>query len=371
MNIIWFSWKDIKHPQAGGAETVSWQVMRRLVRDGHSVRLLTARYAGSTAQETMEGVEIFRGGGRVSVYRQARRLFKQQMADWPDLIIDEMNTLPFGCAFYSRKPSVLLAYQLARQVWFFQARFPLSITGFLVEPLYLFALSRRYKTVLTESESTRRDMSRFGFPARNVHVFRVGTDLQPLAALGKKTARDNVLVLGSIRPMKQTLSAVKGFEFARDKNSKLTLAIAGDTSGPYAEKVLKYIEKSRHAGAISVLGRVSEQQKRKLMRDAGVILVTSVKEGWGLIVTEANGQGTPAVAFDVDGLRDSIQDGQTGRIVRAGDEQALGDAALELLGNAAAYETLRRAAWESSKQYTFDNSYADFTAAAGIKPVRR
>lgn len=367
MNIVWFSWKDIKHPYAGGAETVSWQIMSRLARDGHKVRLITARYDGSSEHEILDGIEIFRAGGRLSVYPRAFRTFRKQMAGWPDLIIDEMNTLPFGCGFYSRKPRVLLTYQLARRVWFFQARFPVSVIGFMLEPFYLFALSRRYKTVLTESESTRRDLARFGFPKKNVSVFRVSIDLKPLASLGKKQDPDNVLVLGALRPMKQTLSAIKGFEFARDKNPDLTLTLAGDTSGPYAAKVLKYIERSRHTAAIKVLGRVSAAEKNEVMRRAGVILVTSVKEGWGLIVTEANSQGTPAIAFDTDGLRDSVQDGKTGIIVKAGDEQALGGAINTLLGDRKSYDGIRRKAWESSKQYTFDNSYADFTAAAGIR----
>lgn len=371
MNIAWFSWKDIDHPAAGGAETVSWQIMLRLARDGHKVRLLTARYKGSSEREIIDGVEIIRHGGRLGVYCKAFLWFRKHMADWPDLIIDEMNTLPFGSAFYSRKRSVLLTYQLARKVWFFQAWFPFSVIGFAVEPLYLFILSLRYRTVLTESESTRQDLARYGFPGKNVHVFGVGIDLKPVASLDKKQSMDEVLILGAMRPMKQTLSAVKGFEVACDKNPVLHLSIAGDTSGPYAAKVLKYIEKSRHAGSIKVLGRVSNEEKTTVMRRANVILVTSVKEGWGLIVTEANSQGTPAIAFDSDGLRDSIRGGETGITVKAGDEAALGSAIVTLLGDQKAYETLRRSAWQSSKQYTFDNSYADFVAAAGIKPDRR
>ena len=114
MNIVWFSWKDINHPLAGGAENISWQLMSRLAQDGHRVRLATSRYAGSSAHEIVNGVEIFRTGGRMSVYPKAFFLFRKQMANWPELVIDEMNTIPFGCAFYSRKRCILLTYQLAR-----------------------------------------------------------------------------------------------------------------------------------------------------------------------------------------------------------------------------------------------------------------
>ena len=83
-------------------------------------------------------------------------------------------------------------------------------------------------------------------------------------------------------------------------------------------------------------------------------------------MTEANSQGTPAIAYDADGLRDSIIDGKTGMLVRSGDEYAFKNAINQLLKNEEKYEDFRREAWLLSKQYTFDNSYSDFLIAAGI-----
>ena len=366
MNIVWLAWKDINHPQAGGAEAVSWQIMSRLSKDGHGVKLITARYAGSKGREVINGVEIIRTGGRLSVYPKAFILFRRRLAGWPNLVIDEMNTIPFGSAFYNRARNVLLTYQLARQVWLFQAPFPVSYIGYALEPVYLFILSRRYRTVVTESESTRQDLTKYGFAKKNIGVFRVGIDLEPLDVLGEKADMNNILFLGAMRPMKRALDAVKGFEFARDKNPGLKMTIAGDTNGPYAAKVLGYINNSRHADSIKVLGRVSAQERVEAMRQASVILVTSIKEGWGLVVTEANSQGTPAIAYDVDGLRDSVKDLVTGILVKSGDKAALGNAINQLLNDKAEYHAVREKAWLDSQQYTFDNAYANFLVASGI-----
>ena len=367
MNIVWLAWKDINHPQAGGAEAVSWQIMSRLSEDGHDVKLITARYAGSSGREVINGVEIIRTGGRLSVYPKAFVLFRRQLAGWAGLVIDEMNTIPFGSAFYNRRKNVLLTYQLARKVWLFQAPFPVSYIGYALEPVYLFILSRRYRTVVTESESTRQDLTRYGFSKKNIGVFRVGIDVKPLETLGKKEDMNNILFLGAMRPMKRTLSAVKGFELARDKNPNLKMTIAGDSSGSYAAKVLDYINNSRHTDSIKFLGSVSARERVETMRQATAILVTSIKEGWGLVVTEANSQGTPAIAFDSDGLRDSVRDGETGLLVKAGDEVALGKAINKLLGDTKIYTALRSNAWRDSRQYTLDNSYADFLKVAGVK----
>ncbi len=368
MNIVWFTWKDIKHPHAGGAENISWHLVQDLTKNGHHVHIVTAQYQGSLDYEKYRGVEISRAGGRVSVYQKARRIYKDQLSDWADLVIDEMNTIPFGVRFYSRKPAVLLTYQLARSVWFYQMHFPLSLIGYLVEPIYLRLLSMRYKQVVTESESTKTDLQKYGFSRDSIGVFRVGIELKPLSSLPAQTDLHNILILGAMRPMKQTLDAVKGFESARDANPALRLTIAGDNGGPYAQKVMEHIDQSRHKAAITVLGRVSFDEKLALMRQATLILVTSIKEGWGLIVTEANSQGTPAIAYDCDGLRDSVVNKETGLLVTPGDTAGLGDAINTIVADATNYHKLRRAAWESSKQYTFDNCYKDFTRSAGIEP---
>jgi glycosyltransferase involved in cell wall biosynthesis len=359
MRIVWFSWRDISHPLAGGAELISDELRRRLTADGHEVILITSVYAGAPSHEKVQDVEIYRTGGRLSVYMKSCFLYRK-LGLSPDLVIDEMNTIPFGAAFYSDCRSILLTYKLAREVWFYQLPQPFSLLGYLIEPVYLYILSLKYKEVLTESESTRRDLARYGFKEKNVKIFRVSLATEPLDKLPPKTS-SVVLSLGSIRPMKRTLDAVKAFEFAKTLSPNLKLIIAGDNNGPYAQKVIKYIKNSKFGNDIQILGRVTAHQKAKLMAEAAVILVTSIKEGWGLIVTEANSLGTPAVAYDVDGLRDSIIDGQTGCLVQSGNTVAMGQTLHRLLTDDVKYNAMRRQCWHNSKQYTLNNSYSDFS----------
>jgi len=366
VRITWFSWKDIDHPQAGGAEVVSNQLRLHLVQDGHEVTLITACYPESKPQEKVQGVQVLRSGGRFGVYLKARRAYAKLSAQ--DLVIDEMNTIPFMSTFYAKGArTVLLTYQLARSVWFFQMVFPLSVIGYLLEPLYLRLLASRYKTVLTESESTKKDLMKYGFKPSHVHVFRVGMDDMHPKSLPSAPQTQQIVFLGSLRPMKRPIDAIKAFEVARDSQPELSLVMAGSVSGAYAQKVMAYANSSRHAEAIEIRGHISLSDKIQLLRDSSVILVTSVKEGWGLIVTEANSQGTPAIVYDTDGLRDSVVSGKTGVIVPSGDPTAMGSAVLELLSDTKTYLALREQCFEHSKQYTFTNSYHDFSSAIGVK----
>lgn len=361
MNVVWLSWKDRGHPLAGGAEEVSGKIIDHLIADGHNVRHITASYpSGLKREQVKTGYETFRTGNRYSVYLKAHSVFKRVGHGWADVVIDEMNTLPFWAGFYSKNThNVLLAYQLAREIWFYQMIFPFSYIGYLLEPVMLRLLSRgRYHTVVTESHSTEIDLKKYGFT--NVQTFRVGISTPLLDSLPEKSKSNMVLSLGSVRPMKRTLQAVKAFEYARDKNSDLVMVIAGDVSTAYGKSLVSYVNDSRHKESIEIKGRVSNEERLHLMQNAGVILVTSVKEGWGLIVTESNSQGTSAIVYDVDGLRDSVVDTVTGIVVANNNPPAMGEAIVNLLGDKLTYEQYRQNAWQSSKQYTFENSYNDF-----------
>jgi glycosyltransferase involved in cell wall biosynthesis len=360
VNIVWLSWKDIHHPEAGGAELVSDRIRQNLVKDGHKVTLITAAYAGSKSAENVKGVQTLRQGGKFSVYMKARRAYKN-ITEPVDLIIDEMNTIPFfGCFYPGSAKKVLLTYQLARSVWFYQIMFPISIIGYILEPIYLRILSKRYALVLTESESTKSDLQNYGFKATNIEVFRVGMETNRPTKLPSATLGNNIVFLGALRPMKRPIDALRAFESARDNNPSLTLTLAGSTSGSHANKVITYVDESRHRDHITMAGRVSEKEKTELLRNADAILVTSVKEGWGLIVTEANSQGTPAIVYDTDGLRDSVLKDKTGKIVPSGDFSAMGATLNELLKDPIKYSEIRKNAFEHSKQFTFKNSYEDF-----------
>src|SRR6185369_1248424 len=185
---------------------------------------------------------------------------------------------------------------------------------YLIEPLATRLLGRSGTSLITVSASTRRELESYGFAADKAHVISEGIELTPLYMLESayKFARPTVLSLGGMRAMKRTLHQIQAFEIAKKRLPELQLKIAGDASGPYGQQVLQYIANSPYAADIEYLGKVSWQEKMQLMRSCHVITVSSVKEGWGLIVTEAASQGTPAVVYNVPGLRDSVRHNQTG-----------------------------------------------------------
>lgn len=367
MKILWLTWKDHTHPQAGGAEVVLRELSKRLVADGHKVTFLTARHPGASARELLDGIDVIRvGRNRYAHSFQALSYYVRHLRGKYDAVVEVVNTAPyFGVLFSGGAKTFLFYHQLAREVWFYETKSPLSHTGYhALEPLATRALARSRAPLITISDSTLRDLSKYGFQKDRAHVITQGIELEPLRVLRdvEKFPEPTLLSFGAMRAMKRTLDQVKAFELAKQQVQGLKMILAGDTAGPYGQSVLDYIARSEWSKDIICEGRVSRERKIELMRRAHVLCVTSIKEGWGLIVTEAASQGTPAVVYDVDGLRDSVRDRQTGLVVPP-YTLALANGIIKLFTDRPFYRKVRTAAWQWSKQLTFDQGYQDFKQA--------
>lgn len=360
MKILWFTWKDQKNPDSGGAELVNEELAKRLVKNGHQVIFLVAGFKDCKNEETVNDYKIIRLGNKWTVYWHAYKYFKKNLKNWPDLIIEEINTVPFFTKFYTHKRNILFVHQLCREIWYYQIFFPINFIGYVIEPFYLWLF--RNQKVITISHSTKKDLLKYGFSPKNIFIISEGIDLSPVVNLdtSQKYPNPTLLSLGQIRPMKRTTHIIKAFELAKKEIPKLQLMIAGDAGTKYGEKTLRLIKMSEYFESIKYLGVINKNKKIKLLQKSHLIIVTSIKEGWGLIITEANSQGTPAIVYDVDGLRDAVQNYTTGIICQRNHPNNIAKNIIQLLNNQDEYRKLQINAWQFSKKINFQNCFRDF-----------
>jgi glycosyltransferase involved in cell wall biosynthesis len=287
-----------------------------------------------------------------------------------DILIEEVNAAPYFSVLFERKARPYLFYhQMETPVWHYQTKPPLSQIGqYILEPSATKLLALSKAPVVTISQSTANDLKRHGFQNDRLHIISEGIEIEPLTALAGaiKYAAPTLLSLGAMRAMKRTIHQIEAFECAKAAMPNLKLKVAGKSDGAYGQQVLQRIAASPYRDDIEYLGKVSIDQKIALMRQSHLLLQTAVHEGWGLTVTEAASQGTPAVVYDVNGLRDSVRHKQTG-IVTPTHPRALAEAIVQTLGQQRWYDQLRHNAWEWSKSITFDQSYKDFKKVIGIE----
>jgi glycosyltransferase involved in cell wall biosynthesis len=297
MRILIFNWKDIAHPAAGGAEVFTERVARELVRRGHAVTLFVSAVTSKPGREVVQGVQIVRRGGRLGVYREARRFWKEQPPRAFDIVVDEINTRPFLTPRWVRgTPVVALIHQLAREIWFYETPWPLAVLGrYVLEPWWL----RAYRDVpaLTVSESSTESLRRYhGW--HDVTVLPEGHTPHPVPAVAKE-GEPTVVFLGRLVPMKRPEHAVAAFRMLRDHVPSARLWVIGD--GPLRERLQR-----EGTPGVELLGRVSGEELRERLARAHVHVTTAVREGWGLNVSEAAACGTPSIGYAAPGLVDSI-----------------------------------------------------------------
>ena len=107
-------------------------------------------------------------------------------------------------------------------------------------------------------------------------------------------------------------------------------------------------------GAVSFIGQLPEAEKNEQMRRAHFLIHTSIREGWGLNVIEANAMGTPAVVYPVEGLVDSTVHEESGLIAPEETPTSAAECLMTVVASPANYQTYRRAAWERAKTFHWE-----------------
>jgi glycosyltransferase involved in cell wall biosynthesis len=351
--ILWFNWRCWMNPEMGGAEIFTREVAKRLSKAGHEITLFTSEFRGCKREEVVDGVRILRAGGRYLVYWKAKKYYRKcSSREGYDVVIDEINTRPFLTPRFvnNGEKVVALIHQLARECWFYETPFPINYIGYhFLEKRWLM----NYVDIptVTVSESTRRDLLDLGL--KEVFVVPEGLNFKPLSKVPEKEGFPVVAYVGRLKRAKRPDHAVRAFRIVKEKIPEAELWIIGEG---YFRRDL---EKITTEGVRFFCG-LSDWERRELVKRAWVLANPSVREGFGLNVVEANALGTPCVAYDVAGLRDSVNNNETGLLAEAGSVEDLADKLVAVLKDDVFRESLSRNALDYSRQFSWDRSAEEF-----------
>ncbi|HVM63617.1 MAG TPA: hypothetical protein VMU14_02065, partial [Acidimicrobiales bacterium] len=145
MKVLFLSWRDLAHPNAGGSEVEVDHLIHGLRAAGHEAMLLCG---GVTAARDYP---VVRTGGTYDQYLRAPFLARH-FRDW-DLLVEVINGFPFFSPLWWRGPRVCLFNHVHGKQWdqYFPA--PVAKAGWFVESRVLPAIYRR-STFMAISEST-------------------------------------------------------------------------------------------------------------------------------------------------------------------------------------------------------------------------
>lgn len=353
MRILAVNWRCIKNPLAGGAEIYFQEIFKRLVLRGHSVTLLAERFAGAAPEETIDGISIQRLGGKWTfnwtVYRHISHLVVEGKFD---IVIDDINKIPFYSPWFIRQPVLVLLMHLFRKSIFREVCPPLASYVYLTESLIPLAYKKCPFAVL--SESSKKDLVRLGIAPEKISVVPPGVDLERFKPDPTVPREPIILHVGRLKRYKSTEHLLFAAKLLKAKGKKFRVVIVG--TGDDLPRLKALSRKLNIDDLVLFTGFVAEEEKINWYRRSALLVEGSIKEGWGLIVMEANACGTPAVVARSPGLVDSSRDGVNGLFYNYGDIIDLAKKIERLLANSEYTRKLGEQAIAWAQQWTWEGA---------------
>ena len=345
MRFLMLNWRDPFNPLSGGAERVTQAYLGELARRGHDVHWFANDFAGSIPGQSIEGIQIHRGGGKGSSIFSARKWHRDQPRF--DLVIDQHHGIPWFAPWWCRTHCVAYIHEVLGPIWNAFYPWPLSAIGRAQEA----ATHWLYRKVpfWTACESTRDHLKKHG--VKSVEIIRYGVHTQPLDPLPPKplAAPYYFMVVSRLAPNKRIDHAVLFLKECLSAGLPARLDIIG--TGECHQSLVALVHKLGITEHVQFLGGLPEQEKDARLSKAHFLLHTSQREGWGLNVIEANALGTPALVYPVAGLIESTIHEQTGLVTNFESPKALLQTFQSILNNDRGYQEFRRHAQNRAREF--------------------
>ena len=231
----------------------------------------------------------------------------------------------------------------------------------------------RHDAVITVSESTRDELVERGYDVNKIKIIHNGVSFQPWEheKWCKKEENPTFIYAGRYSPYKGIDVAVEALAQIKKDHPDARLWIIGKKNQEYVDKNLMPICSQAHltwedatddnpTGDIVSWGYVSEEKKLELLSRSHALLFPSIREGWGIPITEAGCVGTPSIAFDSPGIREAVDYGKAGYLCTENTVQGLSAQMRMAISDKMVYSNKRESAYAYSSQFLWDEAGKEF-----------
>ena len=347
MKILWINHRDPEHPQAGGAEVRLYEIARRLVRMGHEVTVLCEKVDGLPSEEVLDGIKIKRIGSKTSIHLLAPYYVRKHGHEYDVIIDDIAHAVPWYSPLVTKTPVVAQIHHVHQDVVYIELPKPLAWIVNRAEK----TIAKVYKHFIAVSQSTKEELvERFSIVPDRIAVIPNGVDLEKYKP-GPKDPKPTILWVGRIKKYKNLDHLLIAYKMVKQEITDAQLVIIG--TGDQEQKMRELARRLELRDAY-FLGKVSEEEKIRWMQRAWIVVSTSMIEGWGITITEVAACKTPAIAYDVPGLRDSVKHMETGILVKQGNIGQLAETIVLLLTNSNLRLKLSESAYYYAQQFCWN-----------------
>jgi glycosyltransferase involved in cell wall biosynthesis len=360
------AWRDFDDPEAGGSELHAHRVMAAWSKAGLDVSLTTSTVPEGRTVIRRDGYRVIRRAGRYGVFPRTMLSGALGRIGSGDGLVEIWNGMPFFSPLWAHCPHVVFLHHVHAEMWKMVLPTGLAECGYAIEHHLAPPVYRRSRIVTLSASSKREIVDRLGIPPHRVSVSPPGVEPQFFPA-GERSEVPLVVAVGRLVPVKRFHLLVEALLALKPIHPQLRAVIAGEG---YERPTLEALIRAADAESwISLPGYVPEHELIDLYRRAWVVGCTSLREGWGMTVTEAGACGTPAVATRISGHQDAVIDGKTGILVDGSGD--LIDGLDSLLSDQILRKRLGLAALEHASGFTWDATARGALAALGAESLAR
>jgi len=363
------AWRDLEDPEAGGSEIHASTVAALWAAAGLDVCMRTSAAEGQPARARRDGYQVLRRAGRYAVFPRAMVSGAVGRGGQPDGLVEIWNGMPFFSPLWARSPRIVFLHHVHAEMWDMAiSQRSLARLGKALELTLAPHAYRRARIVTLSPSSKTEIVQRLGLPPDNVTVVPPGVHAR-FSPGGSRSPRPFVVAVGRLVPVKRFDVLIDVLVELRRRHPTLEAVIAGE-----GHQRAALTTRIAHAGAsdwLQLPGRQSDAELVALYRRAWVVTSTSVREGWGMTLTEAAACATPAVASAIPGHLDAVDDGRSGLLARdprellSGLDAVLSNPVLRQRLGAGASALAARLSWDATARGTLAALAAEAVAARG------
>ncbi len=332
-----------------GTEIATYNIAKRLAKNGHQVHVVTSKDIGLLSEEIIENFTVHR------IYFQKIRfigfpyfwskiLVKIKKLN-PDII--HVQSIGIGVpAFFARvllnKPYVV--WGQGSDIYLPNRFIKWSSKTIL----------RRASLVIALSEDMKKKMNKI-YSRDDIIVLPNGIELERFGNISLKWNQRNkktILFVGTLRPVKGVRYMIEAMKIIKEKSPGTRLNIIGD--GPDREKLETLVHKLNLQDCICFRGRISNTEIPRHMTQSDLFVLPSLSESFGIVNIEAMASGLPIVTTNVGGLPEIVKNGVNGFLVEPKNPEALAEKILLVLNDKDLWEKISVQNIETASEYSWN-----------------
>lgn len=332
-------------PLGGGGGVAAHALAKGLIQNGYEVDYLTSGFKDLPRHEVVDGIHVYRvwvpGRRELATANMVSMASYLLSAFWKGVQLCRKHDYAFVNTHFV-VPTGPLGWILSK---LFGIKNILSIHGGdIYDPTkklsphqhWYYRVAIRFllnnaDRVVAQSTNTKQNAVEFYNPKRAIEIIPLAYEARafskvPRATLGLENDTTYLMGIGRLVKRKGFETLIKALTFL---DSGIKLIIVGE--GPERAFLEGEITKHNLHDRVQLVGSVSDEEKFQYLAVANVFVLSSVHEGFGIVVQEAMQVGIPIVATNNGGQTDLIRDGVNGYLVPVGNAQLLAEAVQKTL----------------------------------------